>query len=121
MAKFNSFKKTTKLPKCITELILLSSARIEHLQGVSALSATSSISRSFSVQFQNDKDLEVAMYIQVPIFENQCERAEKVNESALAANTGDTGGGPGGGGVGKTKIITVKDSKIMETFLINQH
>lgn len=59
VSKFNSFSKTTKLPQCITALMLLSNAKIEHSQRVSALAASAPNGTKFFGLGSNDEFLQV--------------------------------------------------------------
>lgn len=85
VSKFNSFSTTTKLPQCITALLLLSNASIDHSQCVSALSAAAPVGTVFNDQASSDDFLQVVTYNQVFSIVKQCEKA---NVSTISANTG---------------------------------
>lgn len=89
VSKFNSFSTTTKLPQCITALLLLINASIEHSQRVSALSAAAPAGTVFNDQASNDDFLKVVTYNQVSSIVKQC---EKSNTSIISANAGGPGG-----------------------------
>lgn len=91
VSKFNSFSSTTKLPQCITALLLLNNAGIEHSQRVSALSAAAPNGASFTAQSTNDEFLSVVTYNQVSGIVKQCEKANRSPPDPLSASNG--GGG----------------------------
>lgn len=62
VAKFNFFSSTKKLLQCITSLVLLNNASIEHSQRVSALSAAAPTGTAFSDKASTDNFLKVLTY-----------------------------------------------------------
>lgn len=93
VSKFNSISTTTKLPQCITSLLLLSNANIDHSQRVSALSSAAPSGVVFTDQAQNDEFLEVVTYHQVSSIVRQCIKA---NSTVLSGNNGGTPSAAGG-------------------------
>lgn len=75
VAKFNSISTTTKLPQCITPLMFLRNAAIEHLQLVSFLNAAAPIGIVFRDQPLNDDFLKLVTYKQLASVVKQWEKA----------------------------------------------
>lgn len=75
VAKFNSMSGITKLPQCITALMLSSNAAIEHSQHVQCLNAAAPEGTIFSDQSSNDKILSAVTYQQLASVVKQCEKA----------------------------------------------
>lgn len=65
VSKFNSFSSKTEITQCITALLLLSNASIEHLQRVSALSASATTGTIFNEKASNYVSLKIVTYNQV--------------------------------------------------------
>lgn len=87
VTKFNSLSNITRLPQCITALMLLSNASIEHSQRVSALAAAAPNGTVFTDQSSNDDYLKAVTYRQLASVVKQCEKASTpVYSPALAAS-----------------------------------
>lgn len=74
VTKFNSLSETTKLPQCITALMLLSHANIEQSARVSVLAAAAPSTADFDDNSTNDDFLEAVTYKQLASVVKQCER-----------------------------------------------
>ena len=94
VTKFNSLSKTTKLPQCITALMLLSNANIDQSQRVSVLAAAALKNDSLNEDSSNDAFLSAVTYKQLASVVKQYERAGNppgVSNEALAASSARTG------------------------------
>lgn len=87
VTKFNSLSKTTKLPQCITALMLLSNAAIDHSQRISALAAAAPSGTTFTELSRNDDFLSEETYRQLASVVKQCEKGSEriLNASAATA------------------------------------
>lgn len=65
VTKFNSLPSITEFPQCITALMLLSSASIDHFQRISALEATAPHGTVFSDPSSNDNYLTAVTHKQL--------------------------------------------------------
>lgn len=83
LANFNSFSSNTKLPRCITSLMLLNNASTEHSQHVSVLSLAAPTGTSFPEQASNEDFLNVVTYLQVSSIVKQCEMSKRATSSVV--------------------------------------
>lgn len=86
VAKVNFFSMTSKLPLCITALMLLNNSSAEYSRRVSALSAATPTCTTFSAQSSNNDFLKVLTYSHVSSIVNQCEKSERVPEKTLSVS-----------------------------------
>lgn len=98
VTKFKSLFNVTKLPRCITALMLLSNARVEHSQRISALAAAAPNGPVFTDQSSIYDYLSAMTYKQSPSVVKQCEKAMSTNDqlrllgnAAGTANFGEHG------------------------------
>lgn len=92
VTKFNSLSNTTKLPQCITALMLLSNASIEQSQRVSVLAAVASSGQNFSEQSTNDEFLNAVTYKQLASMVKQCERSSSTLSSTTTSLSASAAG-----------------------------
>ena len=85
LSKFNSIANATKLPPCITALMLLSNSSVDHNQRVSILAAIAPNNDQFSEDSSNDDYLSVVTYNSVASVVKQCDRSEP-QQSNLSLN-----------------------------------
>ncbi len=92
VAKFNSISTTTKLPECITALMLLANSAIDDNQRISVMAATAPSDATFTAQSTNDEFLAAITYNSVASVIKQCDKTSQNTEesSALTASTAGT-------------------------------
>ena len=92
VTKFNSLSTTTKLPQCITALMLLSNANVDQTSRVSVLAASAPSTDDFNDNSTNDDFLAAVTYKQLASVVKQCERASvnpaAYNETLTASSAG---------------------------------
>lgn len=93
VAKFNSKSTTTKLPECITALMLLSNSAINDAQRVSVMAAAAPSDENLNSQSSNDEFLSAFTYQSVSSVIKQCDKTSlEPNEStSLTASSAGTG------------------------------
>lgn len=93
VAKFNSISDTTKLPECITALMLLSNSAINDVQRVSVMAAAAPSASNLNAQSSNDQFLAAVTYTFVSSVIKQCDKAAHSNtgqaSGTLAAGSGN--------------------------------
>ena len=93
VAKFNSISSTSKLPECITALMLLSNSAIEDSQRVSVMAAAAPSNQNLSSNSSNDEFLSAITYQSVSSVINQCDKSSQPpveNETLTASSAGTT-------------------------------
>lgn len=83
VAKFNSISQTTKLPECLTALMLLSNSNIDDAQRVSVLASASSSDSELNAQSTNDEFLNAITYQSVASVIKQCDH-QNTNDNLMA-------------------------------------
>lgn len=93
VAKFNSISNTTKLPDCLTALMLLSNASIDDAQRVSILAAASLSDENLGAQSSNDQYLSAVTYSSVASVIKQCDKSARspTTNGTLNASSGGFG------------------------------
>lgn len=82
VAKFNSMLETTKLHQCITALMILRNAAIEHSQRDACLNDAAPNGRVFSDQSSNDELMSAVTYKQLASVVRQCEKAPSTSSTS---------------------------------------
>ena len=95
VTKFNSLSDTTKLPQCITALMLLSNSGIDHSQRISVLAAAAPTGNNLTDSSTNDQFLAAVTYKQVASVVKQC-------NSGSSSTSGETLVGNYGGPTNET-------------------
>ena len=90
VAKFNSISATTKLPECITALMLLANSAIDDNQRVSVMAANAPSNSCLNGQLSSDEFLAAITYNSVASVIRQCERStpSTSEEYSLTASAG---------------------------------
>lgn len=91
VAKFNSISTTTKLPECITALMLLSNSAIDDTQRVSVLAAAAPSDDNLNAQSTNDQFLSAITYQSVSSVIRQCDQSSAASENLNALNASSAG------------------------------
>lgn len=89
MTKFSSLLATTKLPPCITALMLFNHYEVDHSQHVSVVAAAAPTDDILNDSSTNDQCLSAATYKQVASVVKQCDRGSSsmsVNDSLTGKN-----------------------------------
>lgn len=86
--EFNSFPSIKKLQQCITSLMLLNNASIEHWKRASAFSAAEPRGATFPDKARNDDILKVVTYSKVSSIMEQSEKSERSTISVMTASSG---------------------------------
>ena len=92
VAKFNAISNTTKLPECLTALMLLSNSAIDDNQRVSVWAATAPADPTMSSQSTNVMFLSAITYQSVASIVKKCDRTHttSVNQNSLAGSSAGT-------------------------------
>ena len=92
VAKFNSISATTRLPECITALMLLSNSAIDDSQRVSVMAAAAPSDESLNSQSSNDAFLSSITYQSVSSVIKQCDKTTHttVDQAPLSASSAGT-------------------------------
>lgn len=75
VAKFNAIATTTKLPECITALMLMSNSSIDDAQRVSVMVAAALSAASLNAESTNDQYLRAVTYNAVASVIKQCDKS----------------------------------------------
>lgn len=99
MAKFNSISETTKLPECITALMLLANASVDDAQRISVLASAANHNGEVNDQASNDALLETITYESIASIIKQCDRQSEqgrtMSAHSLVPRREGTGNGNG--------------------------
>ena len=95
VAKFNSISDTTKLPECITALMLLSNSAIDDTQRISVMAAAAPSDQHLNGQSTNDQFLSAITYQSVASVVKQCDKSSQhpAEGSHLTASSAGTNRG----------------------------
>lgn len=108
VAKFNSISTTTKLPECITALMLLSNSAIDDSQRVSVLAAAAPSGDSLDAQSTNDQFLSAITYQSVSSVIKQCDKSPSATGNVNALNASSAGTTSHGRGRRSRSNITMR-------------
>ena len=92
VAKFNSTSSTTKIPECITALMLLSNSAIYDLQRVSVMAAATTSNENLTSDSTNYEFLGAFTYQSVSLVIKQCDTSSQphVQTETLFASSANT-------------------------------
>ncbi len=90
VSKFNAISETTRLPECLTALMLLSNAVVEDSQRVSVLAAASPNEPQLGQQATNDQFLSAVTYQSVASVIKQCDNNHSSGGQNLSVNSATT-------------------------------
>lgn len=89
IAKSNAISESTKLPECLTVLMLISNSYVSDAQRVSVLAAAASASEVENVATATDEQLLKSIsYGSVASVVRQCERKTEYDDISIKANLG---------------------------------
>lgn len=93
VAKFNALSANTKLPECITALILLSNSAIDDSQCISVMAAAAHTDENLISQSTHDRFLSSITYQSIASVIKQCDKTspETSASTAPAASSASTG------------------------------